>query len=277
LRKKREEYNMKKVSLLLAIVLLFSFATAAGATTSTGMVYENFKCEYVYEGYSKGTVVIVGLSNKNVTSLTVPGSIAGAEVQIGSYAFEKLPYLKTVTVQDGVTKIGEGAFYDCASLATVYIPESVKVVGKNAFEGCESLTYAPIPENTVLEIEEKAEETTDEAPAQTDSNSLVPLKFVAEKGNLELSWNAETREVTIKGLRNEVVIKFGENFINDKNQGEATGDKVIYKNGEAVETKEASVIIDAVTYVPKEVIAAVLENDLATDMIFGMGLTLNEK
>lgn len=267
---------MKRLSLLLASALLFSCTLTAQAGTKGVAAYENFYCNYVYaEPYTDGVIVITGLLNPNVTTLTIPGEIAGVKVNIGRFAFEKSPYLKTVIIEDGVEEIAEGAFYECKALATVFIPDSVKKIGSRVFEGCDSLNYAPIPEGAVVEETEASEIAEEAAQQQAEeaSEELIPVRLLAEKGSVAVSWNGEAREVAVTGLQNEVKLYFGENFINDDNRGMAIGEKVIYVNGEAVEIGAAPVIIDGVTYIPKAVVDAVFGNENAASMIWGLLLS----
>lgn len=268
---------MRKLSLFLALVLLFSCALTAQAGTKGAVTYENFYCNYSYaEPYTNGVIVITGLLDPNVTTLTIPGEIAGVKVNIGRFAFEKSPYLKTVIIENGVEEIAEGAFYECKELATVFIPDSVKKVGSRVFEGCDNLNYAPIPEGAVVEeaeASEIAEAATEQPTEEASEEPLILVRLLAEKGNAAVSWNGEAREVTVTGLQNEVKLRFGENFINDDNQGMAIGEKVIYVNGQAAEIGTAPVIIDGATYIPKAVVDALFGNENAANMIWGLLLS----
>ena len=53
--------------------------------------------------------------------------------------------IKSVVIEDGVTRIGAYAFYDCFALAEVIIPNSVKSIGNRAFFYCKALTKVEIP------------------------------------------------------------------------------------------------------------------------------------
>ena len=54
-------------------------------------------------------------------------------------------YVKTATIEDGVTSICTYAFFDCYNLTSINIPESVTSIGLWAFYGCSSLTSITIP------------------------------------------------------------------------------------------------------------------------------------
>ncbi|MBE6818184.1 MAG: hypothetical protein E7517_03365 [Ruminococcaceae bacterium] len=49
-------------------------------------------------------------------------------------------FIKTVTVESGVTSIGDYAFCGCADLESVALADSVEKIGKDAFELCKKLT-----------------------------------------------------------------------------------------------------------------------------------------
>ena len=49
-------------------------------------------------------------------------------------------FMKTVTIESGVTSIGDYAFCECADLVSVTLADSVITIGKNAFKLCKKLT-----------------------------------------------------------------------------------------------------------------------------------------
>ena len=59
--------------------------------------------------------------------------------------------IKSVVIEDGVTRIGSHAFMRCSSLTDVNIPNSVTSIGSSAFYGCSSLKKINIP-NSVTSI-----------------------------------------------------------------------------------------------------------------------------
>ena len=59
--------------------------------------------------------------------------------------------IKSVVIEDGVTRIGSGAFIQCSSLTDVSIPNSVTSIGSYAFRECSSLKKINIP-NSVTSI-----------------------------------------------------------------------------------------------------------------------------
>ena len=61
-----------------------------------------------------------------------------------------VPYLKSVVIEEGITKIGTGAFQNCPSLVDVQFPSTIEVFSDHAFQGCSNLSF-DIP-STVKEI-----------------------------------------------------------------------------------------------------------------------------
>ena len=60
--------------------------------------------------------------------------------RIGNYAFSYCDALAGVTIPDSVTTIGDQAFKDCKALTSMAIPGSVTMIGDWAFDGCGALT-----------------------------------------------------------------------------------------------------------------------------------------
>ncbi|MBQ6832552.1 MAG: leucine-rich repeat protein [Oscillospiraceae bacterium] len=54
--------------------------------------------------------------------------------------------LKTVQIDEGVTRIGNMTFVDCPKLETVSLPSTLKSIGHQAFQGCTGLTTIELPE-----------------------------------------------------------------------------------------------------------------------------------
>ena len=65
--------------------------------------------------------------------------------KIGICAFENCDALTSVTIPASVTSIGNSAFYNCAALTSVTIPAGVTSIGKEAFDYCTGLTHINIP------------------------------------------------------------------------------------------------------------------------------------
>ena len=109
--------------------------------------------DYKYEVYSDDTVRITEYLGYN-SSLTIPSMIDGLPVtSIGKTwikdtygtmqehgAFEKLSFLTSVNIPEGIVTIEDYAFYLCSNLKMVNIPSTVNLIGTCAFSGCSSLT-----------------------------------------------------------------------------------------------------------------------------------------
>ena len=65
--------------------------------------------------------------------------------KIGSHAFESFNSLSSIVIPNSITEIGYGAFAGCTSLTSISIPNSVTYIGNEAFRGCVSLSSVIIP------------------------------------------------------------------------------------------------------------------------------------
>lgn len=75
----------------------------------------------------------------------------GSIKYIGSYAFQGMKTLKSISIPDSVTEICEVAFAD-SGLTSVDIPDSVYYLDKSAFSGCEYLKKVKLS-NSLTEID----------------------------------------------------------------------------------------------------------------------------
>ena len=66
--------------------------------------------------------------------------------RISDWAFSKCKNLTSIDVPQSVTAIGDYAFYYCSALNTISIPDSVISIGNVAFASCSSLTKIIIPD-----------------------------------------------------------------------------------------------------------------------------------
>jgi len=204
------------------VVLNVSDLGYEGSTTSLGYVLGKNGTKYVNLDLSGSTITNiihrdfegisfeggVNLSNKNITSVTIPDSVT----TIGHRAFsgcESLTainvgiYNSTYTSQDGVlynknkttlvayprgktdvsftipnsvTIIEDGAFLGC-SLTSVTIPNSVTSIGKSVFAHC-SLTSVTIP-NSVTTIGDGAFSSCYSLTSVTIPNSVTTIEYGA--------------------------------------------------------------------------------------------------
>lgn len=107
-------------------------------------------------------------AGSRITEIVIPSDV----VTISSNAYANMPYLTTVSFQEGsqlhtigygafmncpslvtidmsnctlLTEIGNDVFSKCESLQNVYLPSNLTTIGNRAFEGCVSLTSIVIP------------------------------------------------------------------------------------------------------------------------------------
>jgi len=125
---------MKRKLLLFATILLLSTIYAFAQTGNTGPLTWKL--------------------NQNTGILTISGE-GDMPDYIWAPWFDYRDSIKTVIIENGVTRIGGGAFYFHKNLKTVIIPNSVKSIRGNAFFVCETLSSLIIP-NSVIEIGKSA-------------------------------------------------------------------------------------------------------------------------
>jgi hypothetical protein len=90
---------------------------------------------------------VTWLFNNATNKLTISGS-----GEMTNYSKEnKAPwysycsYIKSLTVENGVTSIGSFSFFDCKSLRSVTIPDDLASIRNYAFSNCSGLTNITIP------------------------------------------------------------------------------------------------------------------------------------
>ena len=105
--------------------------------------------------------------------VTLPNSIKfhGTTInsyEIGSDLFNRLWYMKKVTMPNAVTIIGDSAFEYCGRLETVVFSKNLTKIGRSAFFACNALDNVVIP-NGVTEIGSNAFNDCDEL-----KNIIIP-------------------------------------------------------------------------------------------------------
>ena len=91
-----------------------------------------------FEVSDRGCILRFFLSKNNpsVTDVEIPSEYKGKPViRIGSSAFSRSEYLRSVKLPDKAEDIGIRVFYDCKKLKTVELPHSLKNIGMLAFFG----------------------------------------------------------------------------------------------------------------------------------------------
>jgi hypothetical protein len=117
-----------------------------GKLPEKGTTFVTGKLKYVITKSSKkkGTVAVVGVKSKKLTSVKIGKTIMykGYKFKITSIsvgAFKNCKKLKKVTIGGNVKSIGANAFYKCIALKKITIPAKVTKIGKKAFYGCKKL------------------------------------------------------------------------------------------------------------------------------------------
>ncbi len=130
---------MKKfISLFMSLVMLCSITaglelTSYASTSTSGSCGTNAK--YTYNS-STGELKISG-------SGTMKDYSAYTDVPWDSITES----VKTITIEDGITKIGSWAFYYCINATKLTIPDGVLTINSYAFAACASLTSITIPDS----------------------------------------------------------------------------------------------------------------------------------
>ena len=156
---------MKKIFGILSFMLCASPMVYAQAD---GIVFhDSSDVAMRLNGATMGKVIDSGSCGKNVNyelyddyTLRIFGNGAmynfdyfysGAELYPNVPWVSWISKIKSIVIEDGVTRIGSGAFMKCSSLTDVNISNSVKSIGGNAFAYCSSLEKINIP-NSVTSI-----------------------------------------------------------------------------------------------------------------------------
>ena len=144
----------KSMAVLLAVVMICSLVSAAGAVGQTGTCGPNA----TWELSALGALSIKGGGEmrsyapssksdyKQYASKIKTVKVNGMITNIGAYAFQGMPALTTVKLEDGVARISKFAFADCPVLSSVTLVPSLVFIASSAFSNCPSLKNIVIPE-----------------------------------------------------------------------------------------------------------------------------------
>ena len=81
-------------------------------------------------------------SRDEISALVVEDGVTS----IGTYAFDSLACLTSVSLPEGVESINDFGFRRCSLLGEITLPASLIFIGESVFQGCESLRDVVIPE-----------------------------------------------------------------------------------------------------------------------------------
>ncbi len=95
---------------------------------------------------SNGEATIVGLNNKEMTSIVLPKYYLDYQItKIGRNAFANSTTVRKVIIFENIQSIESGAFSGCNSLMSLQIPNSVQSIGGSVVQGCTSLRSIATP------------------------------------------------------------------------------------------------------------------------------------
>lgn len=186
------------IGLCFALVCLFALNVSAHAAQAGGTCGKSISWTLSDEGTL--TVTGTGGLEFDIDGWSVPwneyrSSIKSVVIEdgitrIGEWLFRDCVNLTDVTIPEGVSGISWGAFYGCTRLTDVSLPKSVKYIGHDAFYNCDQLTVITFPADTVVEHS-----------AFEDCDGLTEVTFL---GNAELDCFAfadcvNLTEVTVLG------------------------------------------------------------------------------
>ena len=128
------------------------------------------------------TLKIIGLLDKNVTSIAIPSEIGGQSVtSIGSEAFKDCKSLLNVYISSSVRNVDIGAFEGCTNLRSVVLSNELTSIGNSVFKGCTSLNMIDIP-NSVRYIDPNAFENCTSLQRVYFFDRLISIGTSAFKG-----------------------------------------------------------------------------------------------
>ena len=145
-QKRKGKIHLKKrfLSILLTAVLLL-----CAVPLGLGLVDTAYAAETVISGSCGDNVTWMLTSDGTLT-------ISGTGAMTDYYNSGATPWhsvcsqIKSVIIEDGVTRIGNYAFSYCDALAGVTIPDSVTTIGDQAFKDCKALTSMAIPGSVTM-------------------------------------------------------------------------------------------------------------------------------
>lgn len=124
--------TMKRIALIIATVSLVAvcFVFGASALETTGQCGDN-----VYWNFNNRTGELV---------ISGTGPMWDYEDDNSPFSYNKT--VKTVVIENGITKVGKGAFTGCGQ-HNVNFGEDVTVIGDFAFSGCSNYAVVLLPDN----------------------------------------------------------------------------------------------------------------------------------
>ena len=149
---------MKKATKILSIILailmvIFIIPITASATTYSGAcgenviwIYDDTTCTLTISGTGdmydyKSTNRPWEIYKNKIKSVVVNDDIT----KIGAYAFYRTGKVESITLPVSISELGEKAFYGCESLTSIVLPDKITLIDDWTFAYCENLTSITIP------------------------------------------------------------------------------------------------------------------------------------
>lgn len=116
-----------------------------------------------------------------------------------------------------------------------------------------ALSLGAMAENDVVTVtvDNEAVVFEDQQPVIVEGHTLVPVRAVFEKAGATVTWDQPTQTATISNDEYVVTIKYG--------------DKVMYRNGEAIELEQPADVINNRTMIPVRAIAEAMNYAVTWD------------
>ena len=100
----------------------------------------------LYRGTDLEIVIPNRIGDKMITAIS-PSALSPARHGIKHETIERRRQIRTITIEEGITRIGNHAFAECENLAPVTFPESLVEIGYEAFKDCVNLKELTIPQS----------------------------------------------------------------------------------------------------------------------------------
>ena len=123
-------YRIIRASVITAVLFLLLFVGAA----FVGAAQIAFADSETASGTCGDNLTWV-LDDQGTLTISGTGDMPSYEL-LSSPWCDKCNSIKSVIIEDGVTKIGKNAFADCSELSTITIPDSVTRIDSYAFYHC---------------------------------------------------------------------------------------------------------------------------------------------
>lgn len=116
-----------------------------------------------------------------------------------------------------------------------------------------ALSFSAMAENDVVTVtvDNEAVVFEDQQPVIVEGHTLVPVRAVFEKAGATVTWDQPTQTATISNDEYVVTIKYG--------------DKVMYRNGDAIELEQPADVINNRTMIPVRAIAEAMNYAVTWD------------